>query len=86
MEITIHFYSYFKDLTGCAQTKATVLPGGTIGEPLKQLITTFPKLGPHAEFYADRRWRGISGARERGQKGGKGSVNSIVLFHLFRFP
>ena len=46
MEITIHFYSYFKDLTGCAQTRATVLPGGTIGELLKQLITSFPKLGP----------------------------------------
>ena len=46
MEITIHFYSYFKDLTGCAQTAVTVSPGGTIGDLLKHLITRFPKLGP----------------------------------------
>jgi len=45
MEITIHFYSYFKDLTGCAQTKVTVPPGGTIGDLLKYLIARFPKLG-----------------------------------------
>ena len=46
MDITIHFYSYFKDLTGCARTTVTVLPGGTIGDLWKQLITRFPKLGP----------------------------------------
>ena len=45
MEITIHFYSYFKDLTGCAQATVTVLPGGTIGDLLKHLIIRFPKLG-----------------------------------------
>jgi molybdopterin converting factor small subunit len=45
MEITIHFYSYCKDLTGCAQTTVTVLPGGTIGDLLKHLIGRFPKLG-----------------------------------------
>jgi molybdopterin converting factor small subunit len=44
MEITIHFYSYFKDLTGCAQTTVTVLPGGTIDDLLKHLIARFPKL------------------------------------------
>ena len=44
MEITIHFYSYFKDLTGCAQTAVTVLPGGTIGDLLQYLIGRFPKL------------------------------------------
>ena len=46
MEITVHFYSYFKDVTGCAQTTVTVLPNGTMGDLLKQLITRFPKLGP----------------------------------------
>ena len=45
MDITIHFYSYLKDLTGCAQTAVTVPPGGTIGDLLKHLITRFPKLG-----------------------------------------
>jgi len=45
MEITVHFYSYFKDLTGRGQTTVTVPPGGTIDDLLKQLITRFPKLG-----------------------------------------
>jgi MoaD family protein len=45
MEITIRFYSYFEDLTGCAQTTVTVPPGGTIGDLLKHLLTRFPKLG-----------------------------------------
>jgi len=44
MEMTIHFYSYFKDLTGCAQTAVTVLPGGTIGDLLQYLMGRFPKL------------------------------------------
>jgi len=46
MEITIHFYSYFKDLTGCAQASVTVASGGTIGDLLQHLIARFPKLGP----------------------------------------
>ncbi len=45
MDITIHFYSYFRDLTGCAQTTVAVLPGGTIGDLLKQVMARFPKLG-----------------------------------------
>ena len=46
MQITIHFYSYFKDLTGCAQSSESVPPGATIGDLLKQLIARFPNLGP----------------------------------------
>jgi molybdopterin converting factor small subunit len=45
MEITIHFYSYFKDLTGCAQVSVTVASGGTIGDLLRHLVARFPKLG-----------------------------------------
>jgi MoaD family protein len=45
MDITVHFYSYFKDLTGCEQTSEAVLVGATIGDLLKQLIARFPKLG-----------------------------------------
>lgn len=45
MDITVHFYSYFKDLTGCAQTSEAVAAGATIGDLLKQLIARFPKLG-----------------------------------------
>ena len=44
MQITVHFYSYFKDLTGHAQTSATVAEGGTIGDLLQTLMTPFPKL------------------------------------------
>jgi len=46
MEITIHFYSYFKDLTGCAQAIITIPPGGTISDLLHYMIGRFPKLGP----------------------------------------
>ena len=46
MHVTVCFYSYFKDLTGCAQATATVMAGGTIGDLLKHLISRFPKLGP----------------------------------------
>jgi len=45
MDITIHFYSYFKDLTGCGQATVRVAPGGTIGDLLKHLVARFPKLG-----------------------------------------
>ena len=45
MKITIHFYSYFKELTGCAQTTEDVAPGSTIDDLLKRLIARFPKLG-----------------------------------------
>ena len=46
MRVSVQFYSYFKDLAGCAQTTITVRPGGTIGDLLKHLIARFPKLGP----------------------------------------
>lgn len=46
MQIVVHFYSYFKDLTGCAQTMETLPSGGTIDDLLTQLIERFPRLGP----------------------------------------
>jgi len=45
MQITVHFFSYFKDLTGCAQTVETVGAGSTTGDLLKQLMARFPALG-----------------------------------------
>jgi MoaD family protein len=45
MEIPIHFFSYFKDLTGCAQTSAVLPAGSTIDELLNKLAARFPKLG-----------------------------------------
>jgi len=44
MQIPVHFYSYFKDLTGCAQTSESVDDGGTLKDLLKKLFQRFPKL------------------------------------------
>ena len=44
MIVTVHFYSYFKDLTGCAQTAEEVAPGGTIADLQQKLLARFPKL------------------------------------------
>ena len=44
MTVTVHFYSYFKDLTGCAQTTEEIAPGETIAELQQQLGARFPKL------------------------------------------
>ena len=45
MRVQVHFYSYFKELTGCAQTTEAVAPGSTIADLLERLIIRFPKLG-----------------------------------------
>jgi sulfur-carrier protein len=42
--VTVHFYSYFKDLTGCAETTAKLEPGSTLGELVENLAARFPKL------------------------------------------
>jgi MoaD family protein len=44
VDIPIHFYSYCKDLTGCAQSTENLPPGSTIGDLLRQLSARFPKL------------------------------------------
>ena len=44
MEITVHFYSYFKDLTGCARTTESLAPGATVGDLLGRVCARFPKL------------------------------------------
>jgi molybdopterin converting factor small subunit len=44
MSISVHFYSYFQDLTGCAQTSETVAEGGTLADLLKIVFRRFPKL------------------------------------------
>ena len=45
MRTTVHFYSYFKELTGCAETVETLAVGSTLGTLHDQLATRFPKLG-----------------------------------------
>ena len=44
MEISVHFYSYFKELTGCTQATETVPEGSTLGLLHDKLAITFPKL------------------------------------------
>jgi len=43
--VTVCFYSYFKDLTGCARTEETLAAGSTVGELFERLVSRFPKLG-----------------------------------------
>ncbi len=44
MQVSVHFYSYFKDLTGCAQTGEMLEAGATIADLLDCLGRRFPKL------------------------------------------
>jgi MoaD family protein len=44
MRVQVQFYSYFKDLTGCAQTGETTADGSTLAELLRKLFQRFPKL------------------------------------------
>jgi molybdopterin converting factor small subunit len=42
-DVTIHFYSYFKELTGCAKTTIPLAERSTLQELLKSIGTRFPK-------------------------------------------
>ena len=44
MQVTVHFYSYFKDLTGCAQVVEEVNPGQDIAGLLQQLFARYPRI------------------------------------------
>jgi molybdopterin synthase catalytic subunit len=44
MSVSVHFYSYFKDLVGCSQMSETVPDGGTLADLLKVVFRRFPKL------------------------------------------
>jgi molybdopterin converting factor small subunit len=46
MRVAVHFYSYFKDLTGCAQTAENLAEGETINDLLDKLSGRFPKFAP----------------------------------------
>ena len=40
----MNFYSYFKDLCGCAQTSLDMPAGATLGHAIEQICQHFPKL------------------------------------------
>lgn len=44
MQVTIQFFSYLKDLAGCAQTTETLAAGCTLGVLHDQVMVKFPKL------------------------------------------
>ena len=44
MRIKVNFYSYFKDLTGCAETTEELPDGSKIADLTQHLIAKFPKL------------------------------------------
>ncbi len=45
MRVTVCFYSYFKDLTGCASATEDLPGGSTLDDLFKALVVRFPKLG-----------------------------------------
>ena len=45
MRVTVCFYSYFKDLTGCARTAENLADGSNLDDLFKALTVRFPKLG-----------------------------------------
>ena len=44
MRVTVSFYSYFRDLTGCAQVVETLPAGSTLDDLFTQLALRFSKL------------------------------------------
>ena len=44
MRVSVSFYSYFKDLAGCAATTEEVPEGTTLGGLFERLAGRFPKL------------------------------------------
>jgi molybdopterin converting factor small subunit len=44
MRVKVCFHSYFKDLTGCAETLETVPEGSTLDDLYQKLMLRFPKL------------------------------------------
>jgi len=46
VNVTVQFFSYFKDLTGCDRFTASVPSGATIGDLMGVIHKEFPKLEP----------------------------------------
>lgn len=46
VRVTVHFYSFFKDLAGCASFVQAMPPASTLSALLKLIIVQFPKLEP----------------------------------------
>lgn len=44
MSVTVSFYSYFKELTGCAQMVESLPEGSSLNDLYEKLAAQFPKL------------------------------------------
>ncbi len=44
MRVTVTFYSWFKDQTGCARYQETIPAGATLGDLVEKVMLKFPKL------------------------------------------
>jgi molybdopterin converting factor small subunit len=44
LQVTVHFYSFFKDLAGCSSFVQVLPADSTLTDLLKSLSTRFPKL------------------------------------------
>ena len=44
MQTTVHFYSYFQELAGCAKTVESLAAGTTVDALHRQLMERFPRL------------------------------------------
>jgi len=44
MVVTVSFYSWFKELTGCRQITATLAEGETLADLVQKLVVRFPNL------------------------------------------
>ncbi len=64
VHVSVSFYSYFKDLTGCERATLDLAGSPTLGDLLQALISRFPRLGPMEKStlmavgveYQDRRY------------------------------
>lgn len=46
MRVTVRFWSYFRDLAGCAEAEVEIPEGGLVGDVLDEVGRRFPKLAP----------------------------------------
>jgi molybdopterin converting factor small subunit len=49
MRVRTHFYSYFRDLTGCADADLDVPPPGRVADLLASAHARFPRMAPMAK-------------------------------------
>jgi molybdopterin converting factor small subunit len=44
MRVSVHFYSYFRDLTGCEATVSELPEGSTVDDLVEAVLARFPKM------------------------------------------